>query len=206
MSAVISGGADAPVPVDERRRRRRRRLLILFMIGVSALPSVTTSYISISLFTEHALLESDAWAPTPVDVQAEPAMLMRVDGMLPGDEHHGQLTVANGGPDALRYALTSTSDDSDGRGLSAALRASVRAEGTSCEAFDGALLYDGPLVGAGFGDPVAGAQAGDRLLPGGHQETICVRVVLPLEAGNRYQRSRTSTTFGVLAEHAVAAP
>ena len=195
-----------PPAADVRRRRRRRRLLILLLIGLSAVPSVVTSYISIALFGERALLTTDAWAPMPVDVQAEPDMLMQVTGMLPGDVQSGTLTVANIAGDPLRYALVSATDDQDRRGLSAVLVATIRAEGDGCDVFDGALLYSGPLVGAGFGDPATGSQPGDRLLAGGARERICVQVALPASAGNHYQRSATHVTFTVVAEHAAGTP
>ena len=189
-----------------RRRRRRRRLLILLLIGLSAVPSVVTSYISINLFSERALLTTDAWAPMPIDVRAEPNLLIQATGMLPGDVRGGTLTVANVGADPLRYALVTVSTDSDRRGLRSVLLATVRAEGSGCTAFGGAILYKGPLVGAGFGDPTGGQHPGDRLLAGGERERICVRVELPVSAGNRYQRSLTETTFTVVAEHAAGTP
>lgn len=201
--AVATGtaGTDGTRPED-RRRRRRRRLIILLLIGLSALPSVATSYISIALFGERALLTTDAWGPTPIDVQAEPDMLMQVSGMLPGDEHQGALTVANVGADPLRYAMVSRTDGTDRRGLAAVLQATIRAEGSGCTAFDGALLYDGALVGSGIGDPTSGQHDGDRLLSGGTREQICVRVRLPIDADNRYQRATLSMSFTVIAEHA----
>ena len=191
---------------DERRRRRRRRFLILLLIGLSAVPSVVTSYISITLFGERALLTSDAWAPMPVDVRAEPDLLMQVDGMLPGDVEAGTLTVANVADDPLRYALVSASDNPDRRGLRAVLMATIREEGGGCDAFDGSLLYSGSLAGAGFGDPASGSQPGDRLLAGATEERICVQVMLPASAGNRYQRTATHVTFTVVAEHAAGTP
>ena len=189
-----------------RRRRRRRRLLILLLIGLSAVPSVVTSYISINLFGERAFLTTDAWAPMPIDVRAEPDLLIEATGMLPGDVRGGTLTVANAGADPLRYALVSVANDRDHRGLRDVLLATLRDEGSGCSAFDGAILYSGPLVGAGFGDPATGQHVGDRLLAGAAQERICVRVTLPVSAGNRYQHALTEATFTVVAEHAAGTP
>lgn len=189
-----------------RRRRRRRRFLLLLLLAVSALPSVTTSVISISLFHERAVIATDAWAPSAINVSAEPALLMQVSGMLPGDRHSGVLTVANLGADTLRYALVSTSTDADSRGLRDVLLTDVRSAGSGCDAFDGQLLYHGPLSGAGFGDPAAGQQAGDRLLGAAERELICVRVALPEAAGNRHQRSSTTVSFTVLAESTLTGP
>lgn len=190
-------------PREARRRRRRHRFLLLLLLAVSALPSVTTSVISISLFQEKAVISTDAWAPAPIDVRVEPALLMEVSRMLPGDTHGGEMTVANAGADSLRYALVSSSTNPDGRGLRDALIAEIRSTGSRCDTFDGELLYRGPLIGAGFGDPAAGEQAGDRLLGSAESEVLCVQVTLPEAAGSRYQRSSTTATFTVVAEHAV---
>jgi hypothetical protein len=191
---------------EARRRRRRRRFLLLLLVALSALPSVTTSVISISQFHERAITGTDAWAPAAIDVHVDPALLMQVPGMLPGDRYGGDLTVANAGADALRYALISSSTDSDGRGLRDVLEAEIRSAGSGCEAFDGEVLYRGSLIGAGFGDPAGGHHAGDRLLGPGERELLCVEVTLPEAAGNHYQRSRTTATFTVVAEHAVVGP
>jgi hypothetical protein len=198
--------AEAYPPAERRRRRRRRRLFLLLLLALSALPSVTTSIISVSLFSERALLTTDAWAPLPIDVRAEPDMLIEVTGMLPGDQHGGQLTVSNGGADAIRYALVSSSTDPDGRGLRDVLRAWVRSEGEGCADFDGSVLYAGPLASAGFGDPRFGSQPGDRLLAPSSSEVLCVRVVLPRSAGNDYQTSSTASSFRVVAELAEGTP
>lgn len=189
-----------------RRRRRRKRLLIFLLLGLSALPSLATSYITITLFGERAVVTSDAWAPVPIDVRAEPVMLLGLSGMLPGDQNGGQLLVANVGVDPLRYALFSTSTDPDGRGLRDVLVTEIRSEGSGCDAFVGPLLYQGRLLGAGFGDRTPGGQSGDRLLGAGERERLCVRVRLPFDAGNRHQRSVTASTFTVVAEHAAAYP
>jgi hypothetical protein len=207
MTVPILPYAPAPMPrLEARRERRRRRFLLLLLVVLSALPSVTTSVISISEFHERAISETDAWAPQPIDVHVDPALLMQVQGMLPGDRHRGDLSVANAGADPLRYALVSSSTDMDGRGLRDVLEAEIRSAGNGCDALDGDLLYRGPLIGAGLGDPAAGKHPGDRSLGPGEREVLCVEVALPEAAGNRHQRSRTTVTFTVVAEHAVAGP
>jgi hypothetical protein len=193
-----------PRPV-RRRRPRRRRLLLLLLVTLSAVPSVTTSMISLRLFTERATIPNDAWVPAGIDVQAEPAMVIEVQGMVPGDRHGGSLTVTNLGSDTLRYALVSAATDPDGRGLRAALQAEVRVASSGdggCDRFDGTAVYRGLLSAAGFGDPAAGQQDGDRLLGPGERDLLCVRVTLPKAAGNRYQHAATSATFTVVAEQA----
>ena len=60
--------------------------------------------------------------------------------------------------------------------------------------------------GAGFGNPAAGAQAGDRTLAAAANETLCFRVTLPSGTGNAYQSATTTTTFTFDAEQTANNP
>lgn len=160
---------------------------------------MVTSLISISLFSQRAVLTADAWA-APIDVVAE--LAIQITDMLPGDRQSGELTIQNMGVDPLRYALISESTDPDSKGLLTVLVAEVKDEGSGCAAFDGRTLYRGSLTDAGFGSPLSGAQPGDRILGPAERETLCVVVSLPDGAGDRHQLAMTATTFTVVAEHA----
>ncbi|MGH2455200.1 MAG: hypothetical protein ACRDHD_02945 [Candidatus Limnocylindria bacterium] len=199
---MISQGAPmaGAAPRSRRRRRRRRRLLLLLLMALSALPSVVTSVISISLFVDRAILPTDAWAPSPLDIRAEPGILMEVTGMLPGDERSAELALRNLGVNSLRYAIQTDATDPDGRGLAWALEAVIHGEGSGCTAFDGPIFYAGPLAEARVGDPAIGMQAGDRTLRPADADLLCVRVSLPLGTGNAFQDASTSLAFSVLAE------
>jgi hypothetical protein len=180
-------------------RRRRRRLLLIVLLALSAVPSITTSMISIALFADDLLLAPDAWAPAPVDVRAEPALVLEASGMVPGDMRSGELVVDNLGVDPIRYAIVTTTSDPDAHGLGDALVAELRA-GAGCGARTGDLLYSGPLSGLAMGDPVAGTQSGDRLLGPAERELLCLRVTLPVGSPNIYQDASATTTLTVTAE------
>jgi hypothetical protein len=91
--------------------------------------------------------------------------------------------------------VTSSSTNTDGKGLNAQLTVTIKTLGTSCAAFDGTSLYSGALSAAGIGDVTAGAQAGDRTLAAASSETLCFRATLPGATGNAYQGATTTATF-----------
>jgi hypothetical protein len=72
----------------------------------------------------------------------------------------------------------------------------------TCDRFDGATLYHGPLgaATARFGDAEMGGQPGDRLLGAGEREALCIEIGMRLDAGNEYQGASTSTTWTIDAE------
>ncbi len=47
-----------------------------------------------------------------------------------------------------------------------------------------------------MGDPAPGKQPGDRVLQGGRTERLCLRILLPLTAGDAFQGA--STRFRVI--------
>jgi hypothetical protein len=114
----------------------------------------------------------------------------------------------------LRYALTSTSTNADGKGVRDVIHVTIRtadrgsSAGADCDRFDGSILYDGPLGAdsAGFGDVEMGAHAGDRLLAPGQHETLCFETGMRLDAGNEYQAASTATTWSIVAEQEAGNP
>ena len=79
-------------------------------------------------------------------------------------------------------------------------RWAIRAQGSGCRAFDGDLLYEGPLNSAVVGDPAPGSDPGDRTLRPGATETLCLRATLPIDAGNAVQDATTSLRLSFVAE------
>ena len=73
-----------------------------------------------------------------------------------------------------------------------------------CDNFDGTPLstsdLDGGIGGQIVGNPLQGAQAGDRVMAPGVNETLCFRVSLPLSTGNAFQAATTTATFTFDAE------
>jgi hypothetical protein len=120
--------------------------------------------------------------------------------MMPGDVINGTLVVSNTGTGALRYAMSSSSTNTDSKGLAAQMTLAIKTIGTGCTNFDGTSVYSGALGSALFGSSTAGADTGDRSLAAGLNETLCFRASLPIASGNAYQAATTTTTFTFDAE------
>ena len=118
------------------------------------------------------------------------AAVLSGEGMIPGDEVDGALTLANPGSSSLTYrmvhGLVATEDT-----LAAALVLEIRTIGRSCDDFDGSVLYQGPISAATFGHP----PQQPRALAAASAEILCFRAQLPLDAGNALQGAATSVSF-----------
>ena len=191
---------------DELRHQHRRRLLFVLVIGL-ALSSLGASAFSLALFTDTATVSSNAFTSGSVDITAIPATaVIGYSDMMPADSVTGTLTVGNAGLGQLRYAMTSSSTNADGKSLLDAITLEIRTVGTSCAAFDGTLLYTGTLGAATFGNTTAGFQAGDRTLDAATSEVICVKAALPSGTADSYQAAATTTTFTFEAEQTANNP
>ena len=189
----------------ERRRRRRRRLLALLV--ASSLGTIGTVAFSLAIFTDSQAVGGNAFTTSTIDISAAPASAVLTSAaMMPGDTVSGSLVVTNAGTAQLRYSMTSSSTNADGKGLRDQLGLTIKTLGTSCAAFDGTTIYTGALGSAAFGDPSQGAQAGDRTLAAGASATLCFQAALPLATGNGYQNATTTTTFTFDAEQTANNP
>jgi hypothetical protein len=134
--------------------------------------------------------------------------------LTPGDTVRGRHVVANGASQSVRYSLSSASTNDDGKSVRDVFQVTIRladpASGAAatCEAFDGQILYDGPLGAstAGFGDAQMGSQAGDRPLASGQSETLCFEITMPSETGNEYQGATTATEWTIATEQDAGNP
>jgi hypothetical protein len=191
-----------PMPrgAAEPQRRRRRKWLLLLLLLLSAVPSIVTTSITISMFSARSLVPGDTVGGVEVDVEADPPVLIIASGMLPGDSVRGSLRIENRGERPLRYAVTSTSSHYRAPLLAAALIAEVRSEGSGCAALDGTVLYRGPLSQARVGDPAIGGHPGDRRLGAREGEILCLVVTLPRPVGDAHQGSAATAVFTVSAE------
>ena len=150
-----------------------------------------------------------AMDPAKVD-----ALTLGASNMMPGDSLTDDVVVENDGTAQLRYSLTTSSTNADGKDLRSQLLLTVKTidvttPGTPCNDFDGSsTLINGISLGtpAVFGNPAAGAQAGDRNLGAAASETLCFRISLPLATGNAYAGAATTTTFTFAAEQTVNNP
>lgn len=139
--------------------------------------------------------------------------LVQFSAMAPGDTVTDDLVVTNTGSLALRYAISSTSTNTDAKGLKDQLVLTIKTidvttPETPCDNFDGTQLYTGDLdkadnSGALVGSTTQGFQTGDRALAASASETLCFRVELPTATGNTHQNAATTATFTFSAEQTV---
>jgi hypothetical protein len=127
-----------------------------------------------------------------------------LSNLMPGDSVTQAIVVENDGPAELRYSMSISSDDPDGKRLGDILAVAIwTADGfstRSCEVL-GPALYAGTLgADGGFGEPEAGADSGDRRLGPGATDVLCLRIGLPLEADNAFQGARTTAALTFSAE------
>ena len=144
------------------RPRRRRRLAALLALAVAS-GSLGAGALSLAIFTDSQAVSGNAFSTGTIVLGAtRPRALLSASGLMPGSSVSGTLVVSNAGTGALRYAMTSSSTNADGKNLRDQLTVAVRTLGSGCPAFDGTSLYSGALSAAAIGNPAQGAQAGDR--------------------------------------------
>ena len=198
---IVTNRPMGAIPNARPRRRRRRLLLLLPLLFGLALPSIVTTAVTVSLFQDTLTISDNAFSAGTIDLEASPSgSLLSARNMLPGDHVSASLTVRNRGTAPLLYSFTSSSRATAGAGLDGVLRLEIRSVGSSCETFDGAVLYEGPIRDAAFGSVLPGLQSGDRRLDGPASEVLCFRATLPQSAGNRYQQAASETSFTFDAE------
>ena len=142
-----------------------------------------------------------------VEVGDRVTLNVPIGGLTPGTATRGRHIVENTGGQPLRYTLTSSSVDDDGKSLRDVIWVTSKASDpaspdASCDSFDGSTLYAGRLGAdsAGFGDPQIGGHAGDRLLAPGQRDALCFEIVLPLDAGNEFQGAVTASVWTIATE------
>ena len=190
----------------------RKFYIALLVVGVLAgAPWAVTS----AIWTDSADIDANTFSTGSVDIATTPATaLVTFSGMAPTDSVTEDLVVSNDGALELRYAISSSATNADGKALKDQLTLTIKTvdattPGTPCDDFDGTQLYTGDLdgsTGALVGDSAQGADTGDRTLAAGADETLCFRVSLPSDTGNSYQSAATTATFTFDAEQTSSNP
>ena len=198
-------GAQAP---DEGERRSRRRLLAA--IGIAGLSLVTVGTLTTgAIFTDSQDLNANSFTTGTLVLGLNPVTaLFSVNNMAPGDTVSKPLDVSDAGTLGLRYAVTATATDLDGKALRNQLNFTVysgvtAANCTAGTTTGGTVLYGPTPIGASngiFGNPAQGAQAGDRALGAGANESLCFVADLPIATDNTFQGAATTVTFTFDAE------
>jgi len=189
-------------PVSGRHRFHRHRggALGLLLVALTIV-SLAATVSSLALFTDQKTVAGNAFTAGTIVLGVNPATaLLTASALMPGDNINGTLVASNSGTGALRYAMSSSSTNADGKNLATQMTLTIKTVGSGCGAFDGTSIYSGSLASAAFGNSTPGADTGDRNLAAGTNETLCFRAGLPSSTGNAYQGATTTTTFTFDAE------
>jgi hypothetical protein len=183
------------------RLTRAQRLGLAALLGLTAV-SLGAGTMSLAIFSDTAA-STGTFTSGTIDITSSPTVAFTVAAMVPGDATTQALTISNAGTASLRYSMTSAATNA----LGGSLNLTVRTLGTSCAAFDGAMVVaSAPLDGALIGSAVQGGQAGDRTLAAATNEVLCFRVDLPLATGNALQGAMSDVTFTFDAEQTANNP
>jgi len=210
-----------PSRQDVARRRRAWATGSILVLAAAGVASLTTS----ALFTDQDSLAGTISTGTVVLGADGAQFMMPVGGLAPGGTVVAPITLSNTGSLELRYAVSvsaatavPTAGTAGTGDLRDQLRARVLADATctvtSVETAPPVLGDTQTLVGTEFGlpsdvtaivgDPLTGAQQGDRVLAGvTGTETLCVRVDMALAADNTFQNTAAELTFRFDSEQTV---
>jgi spore coat-associated protein N len=192
--------------MDAHRTRRR---VVLALSGLVAVAAIATGagIVSLALFTSTTNVTANFTTGTLTIGTSPASTLITFTAMAPGDQVTAPLTVQNTGSLDLRYAVSSSATNADGKGLKDQLVLTIKSGVTTCSdaawGADGSVLYTGDLDGTTgllIGNPATGADPGDRNLVAGASEVLCFNVTLPLSTGTAFQAATSTATFTFDAE------
>jgi len=202
-----------------RRRRRRRLGLVALLMAATALISATGAIMSLALFTSSVTANNNGFTAGTIVLGVAPSpIILTSANLMPGDNVPagvpGQaVTISNTGTAQLRYAISGTSTDADGKHLNTQLLVTVQQPdgnaGSSCALMTGTVLFNAVVPTAGVnmvGNPLAGNQTGDRTLNASTSETLCFKASLPIGTLNAYQGAASTYTFLFSAEQTANNP
>jgi hypothetical protein len=171
---------------------------------------------AVALFTNSETNPSNTFSTGTLDLAIDPATAMyTVSNMAPGDVEYSGIHLTNSGTLELRYAMTTTDDDTSTLDEQLDLTIDVVTEDgddniwyTSDDVVGEANVYgpDGVLATAAIGNTTQGAQAGDRTLAASGSERLRFKVTLPLSTGNAYQGTTCTIAFVFDAEQTANNP
>ena len=180
-----------------------RKLLTSLMI-ITVLATLITGGV-IAVFSDQETNPNNVFTTGTVILGIDPVTAMfTVSDMAPGDVEYSGLEVANNGSLELRYAMTTTADDTSILDEQLDLTIDVVTDPgvdtiwyIADDVIGEANIYgpDGVLSSAFFGDPATGGQAGDRTLASGISERLRFKATLPLATNSTYQGTTCTVAF-----------
>jgi predicted ribosomally synthesized peptide with SipW-like signal peptide len=194
-------------------RAMKKVVISLLVIGVVAAVALIGA---VALFTDTETNPTNSFTTGTVILSIDPATAMfTVTAMAPGNVTYDGLQVTNGGSLELRYAMTTTDDDTSILDEQLDLTIDVVTEDgddnvwyTLDDVVGEANVYgaDGVLATAVIGDPAQGADTGDRTLAASGSERLRFTVTLPQSTGNAYQGLTCTVAFVFDAEQTANNP
>jgi len=191
-----------------------RKILTSLMIIAVLAASITAG--AMAVFTDQQTNPDNVFTTGTVILGMAPVTAMfTVSNMAPGDVEYGGLEVTNDGNLELRYAMTTTADDTSTLDEQLDLTIDVVTGAgvdtiwyTDDDVVGEANVYgpDGVLSSAFFGDPAQGGQAGDRTLASLASERLRFKATLPLDTDNTYQGATCTVAFVFDAEQTASNP
>ena len=190
-----------------------RKILTSLMI-IAVLAALITAG-AMAVFTDQQTNTDNVFTTGTVILGIDPATVMfTVSNMAPGDVEYGGLNVTNDGSLELRYAMTTTADDTSTLDEQLDLTIDV-VTGPGVDAIwytdDDVVdttIYgpDGVLSSAFFGNPATGNQTGDRTLASLASERLRFTATLPPSTDNTYQGTNCTVAFVFDAEQTSSNP
>ena len=182
-----------------------RQLFLIGLLAVGALSGLVQGE-TFASFTSTATDTANTFSSQTVNIASSPSSaFITLSGMVPGETITAPLTVTNSGTMQLRYAISSTVTNADGKAIGAQLDLTIKQGVATCTnagfAASGTVIYgtDGPLGTIGSSLNLVGNPAnfpnGGRTLAASANEVLCFQVKLPTTSGTAYQGATTTATF-----------
>jgi predicted ribosomally synthesized peptide with SipW-like signal peptide len=220
----------APSRTEVIRRRRLFSSVAILALAAVGVTSLTTA--ALFTDNETVTSSAITTGTVDLTTSGPPTFTLPAGGLAPGDAVFTTVTVTNSGSLAYRYAVryqaidtdttpgtpTSTPDTTQTSAfLSSQLVLSAYAVGGSgvatCDSAGTSATGATPLGSATglqtgaltpfIGDVATGQQQGDQTLAAQDAQTLCLRIALPITAGNEYQGTSTTVTLRFDAEQTV---
>jgi len=158
---------------------------------------------SLAIFTDQEVNAANTISAGNIALDDAPdSAFLTVSNMIPGDTSISSVTLTNSGTGDLRYAMTTSADNTDTKNLRDQLQLTIRTKTVNpCSSEDGTIIYGPGILSSGvFGSAAQGADAGDRALLAAANEILCFKVELPIASADTYQNATTTATFTFDAE------
>ena len=202
--AIITECPDSWIRPTDRsaaRRSKRRRALFAVLLGAS-FATLGAGAMSLAIFTDSDAYDG-TWTSGTIILGVTSTTAFTADDILPGDTGNKTVQVNNTGTGALRYAMTSTADNTDGKNLRSQLTLTISPAPAPLRAPRSTRARS---TAPRCGDVAQGDQAGDRNVASGGTDNLCFAGRSTSPPATPYQAATTTATFNFAAEQTANNP